>query len=856
MRVVIDCQGLQSASANRGIGRYSRSLVDALLAEGEDCEFWLVLNSQFEVTLDALIRHYQQYVPRERIRVLETLNQIAWQSRANHPRALAMEDIRNAFVASLKPDVVLLTSLFEGFVDDAVTTVGDEFLARRTAVIHYDLIPALVPGYLDESNRRAFYEHKLNQLSRAGRLLAISHHSRHELCQFAGLDPSQVVAISAAASAHFTPDTRTPQAVKSQLQGLGIVKPFVLCVPGGFDPRKNMPLLISSFGELGETLKAQHQLVIVGRMEPFIEAELKAACAQAGLAEQSVVFTGFVEDSLLRALYSATKVFVFPSCHEGFGLPVLEALRCGAPVIAANATSVAEIVGEPEAMFEPNNAVALHDKLLQALEDTGFRARLRVNASEQAQRFSWQQCARDSLAALSDLAQENGVKQCPSAVVADLPTTLALRLAGDNTAVSNAELAKLLACNFPSGRPRRLLLDVSVLHNHDAKSGIQRVVRSLMTALMAEPPPGFDVLPVYFDAPHYRVASRFLNLSNNRIKNTLGSAAGDVMVDTAIGDTYLALDLNWRQIDATLPLLRRWRQRGVHLAFVVYDLLPVRHPYWWPQGMGEHFEAWLRNVLYLADTVCCISQAVAADVTAWIHEHHPTTQFELPCISSFHLGADIDNSQPSSGLPGNFERVIETLQSAPTFLMVGTLEPRKGYQQTLAAFEALWNQGVSANLVLVGKRGWLMDDWLDTLASHPQMGVRLFWFESASDECLERLYDAATCLIAASEAEGFGLPLIEAARHGVPLLVRDIPVFREVAGGAASYFDGLAPQQLAHAVKLWLKDWRQDNLPSVADLAWLTWCQSAQALQDVLHLAHHVQQQCPAGAELPTRATA
>ena len=137
--------------------------------------------------------------------------------------------------------------------------------------------------------------------------------------------------------------------------------------------------------------------------------------------------------------------------------------------------------------------------------------------------------------------------------------------------------------------------------------------------------------------------------------------------------------------------------------------------------------------------------------------------------------------------------------------MVGTVEPRKGHAQALAAFEKLWGQGLEANLVIVGKQGWKMEVIGRSPASSLRnVGKRLFWLEGISDEYLEKIYDACTCLIAASEGEGFGLPLIEAAQHKLPIIARDIPVFREVAGEHAYYFSGLDPQSLAESVKNWL----------------------------------------------------
>jgi len=162
--------------------------------------------------------------------------------------------------------------------------------------------------------------------------------------------------------------------------------------------------------------------------------------------------------------------------------------------------------------------------------------------------------------------------------------------------------------------------------------------------------------------------------------------------------------------------------------------------------------------------------------------------------------------------------------------MVGTIEPRKGHEQTLSTFEILCAEGLEVNLVIVGKRGWLVEN----LVSHSMLGKRLFWLEGISDEYLEKVYATSTCLIAASEGEGFGLPLIEAAQKSLPIIARDLPVFREVAGEHAFYFNGIQPENLAHAIKTWLELSAHGKAPSSEGIPWLTWKESTKSLLDII----------------------
>jgi glycosyltransferase involved in cell wall biosynthesis len=125
----------------------------------------------------------------------------------------------------------------------------------------------------------------------------------------------------------------------------------------------------------------------------------------------------------------------------------------------------------------------------------------------------------------------------------------------------------------------------------------------------------------------------------------------------------------------------------------------------------------------------------------------------------------------------------------------------------------------------------------ERMKNHPELGKRLFWLAGISDEMLLKLYTGAAALLAPSEGEGFGLPLIEAAQHGIPIIARSLPVFREVAGTHAHYFDGREPADLAAAVDAWLVLHRAGQAPASTGMPWLTWDQSA--LQAVGNLIRH-----------------
>ncbi|MEW6372018.1 MAG: glycosyltransferase [Pseudomonadota bacterium] len=391
--------------------------------------------------------------------------------------------------------------------------------------------------------------------------------------------------------------------------------------------------------------------------------------------------------------------------------------------------------------------------------------------------------------------------------------------------------AQAIAADLPPTRPRQLLVDVSAMAQVDLKTGISRVVRSILLSLLETPPPGYRVEPVYADGSErrYRYARDFTF--------TLAGIANPGLDDAPIahqpGDVFLGLDLTPNSTAQNEALLADMRERGVALFFVVYDMLPLLQEDAFAYGSSAYIRRYIETIARQADGLVCISRAVADEVADWLAAH-PAPRATPLRLDYFHLGADLAASVPSTGLAPNAQQVLSSAAQRPTLLMVGTVEPRKGHEQALAACELLWSQNVALNLVIVGKPGWLVEKLIRKLEKHPRLDEQLFWLPSASDEMLTRLYESSSALLAASKGEGFGLPLIEAARHGLPIIARNLPVFREVAGEHAFFFEGDDAQALAQAIQSWLALAAAGKAPPSAGMPWLSWAQSAEQLLAVI----------------------
>lgn len=1234
MRIVIDMQGAQAiGTRNRGIGRYALALSKEMIRLRGEHEVILVLNGMFPDTIEPIRAAFAELLAQENICVWEAVGPVNLVDKSNDARRRAAEISREAFFTSLQPDIVLNTSIFE-VVDDSVTSIGGFTSQLSTAVVLYDLIPMIFRNiYLKDPVIELCYLNKLDHLRRADLLLSISSSSGRDAVNYLGFLPSKVVNISTACESHFRP-LAVDETMHVHLQkNYGLVRPFVMYT-GGIDHRKNVEGLIRAYASLPKRIRNEHQLAVVCSIQPPDRKRLLQLAKKEGLWRDELVITGFVSEKDLLALYNSCKLFVFPSWYEGFGLPALEAMTCGRAVIGSNTSSVPEVIGREDALFDPLDDKAIARKIEEVLTNDDYRAVLECHGLTQAKKFSWEQTARRAWQALEafvtqrsrvvsasvlpmmaqrprlayvsplppepsgiadysaellpELAQyydievivaQNDVsapwvcancpihdinwfrsnarrfdrviyhfgncvfhshmfdllKEIPGVVVlhdfflsdivaqmdingvkphawaqalvyahgwsalqaryqrkdsdvvvrtypcnlevlqqahgvivhsdysrqlarewygsgttdyweviphlrvpviktdrnaarrklgvkegefivcsfgilgphklnhrlldawlasplaedphchlvfvgqnhdgcygvelvrnirasratsrikitgrvdaatyqtwlaaadvgvqlrtltrgetsgavldcmnhglativnahgsmADFPANavwllsdefldedliealtvlwkdtnrriilgqyahqivqtqhhprrcaqrytkaiehwyrrVAAGLPGMFDALAkiepalsvedNLRFATSLANNFPLWPHRRqLLLDISELVQRDAKSGVQRVVRSLLRELLLNPPAGWIVEPVYATVEtHYRYARRFTS-------QFLGVYEGwveDELVDAYPNDIFLGLDLQALVVSAQKDYLLAWRRRGIKIFFVVYDVLPVLFPQFFTEGIQAIYQNWLECINHF-DGLACISRTVADEVAVWLRNNNLKRLRPLR-ISWFHLGANIDNSILTLGLPDDANHMLEEFARRPTFLTVGTVEPRKGHAKILGAFELLWKQDIDVNFVIVGKQGWMVEQLVEQIHNHAELGKRLFWLDSVSDEYLEKVYDASTCLIAASDGEGFGLPLIEAAQHKVPIIARDIPIFREVAGEHAFYFKGNESGSLAEMIKKWLALYSTGQHPKSDDMPWLTWEESAKMLIDKL----------------------
>ncbi|MEM7274714.1 MAG: FkbM family methyltransferase [Actinomycetota bacterium] len=250
---------------------------------------------------------------------------------------------------------------------------------RRLVVLH-DLIPAIFPElYLEGPMNPQYYGARFASLNLFDRFLVNSQATADDALEMLDIEPAQIDVIGAGADPRFRPPEDGPRVAASTLAESGIVPgltPGYVLFPTGIDPRKNIERTIRAYGRLPRNLRDRHQLVLCCRVSDEDRAVVEGIAREAGL-DGELLITGYVSDDTLCRLYQGAHLVVFPSYYEGFGLPALEAMRCGAPVICADATSLVEVQPLPEARFDPLSIRAITAALTGALTDEGFRDQLR-----------------------------------------------------------------------------------------------------------------------------------------------------------------------------------------------------------------------------------------------------------------------------------------------------------------------------------------------------------------------------------------------------------------------------------------------------------------------------------------------
>jgi len=361
MKIGLDARAIQGRFT--GDSTYWRGLIEGLSRLGSDDESFIYLDA-------ALPKPELPASGNLRPRPLRAICWRAW-SAWSFPLALCRDGIEVAHVQYTIPPVMpcpVITS-----IHDVSFKRHPEFFPRKDRLI------------LDMGVRRA--------RKQAFRILALSEYTKKELLDLYRMPDEKVAVVYPGVDERFKPlDRAAARELVDREYGIGF--PFVLTV-GVIQPRKNLDRLLEGFAILKGILRSDHKLVVVGKYG-WKQANLEQRIHELELAA-NVIFTGYVPHEDLPAFYSAADVFVYPSVYEGFGLPPLEAMACGAPVIAGDRSSLPEAVGEAGIMVDPYDPDAFARAMAGVLSSESLRAEMSALGLDQAKKFSWDRTAREAM---------------------------------------------------------------------------------------------------------------------------------------------------------------------------------------------------------------------------------------------------------------------------------------------------------------------------------------------------------------------------------------------------------------------------------------------------------------------------
>ena len=739
MKIAIDLQSCQSKSRHHGIGRYSMAIVREIIKQaGDRHEIWILLNAQlYPQTIAEIEQRLQDLLPAARIIAF----QVPTPNDANssyQTRQCAAEIIREYFIEALQPDVLYLTSLFEGLNDHATTSIGAFSDNVPVALIQYDLIPYLQQDvYLANEDIRYSYLKKIDSLKRADKVLAISAYVKQEVEQALDIAADKVVNVSTAVTAHFSPDAQMADA-EAIIAGFGLDKGYILYAPSGFDVRKNVPGLLRAYALLSTSVQQTCPLVLVGRVHETTKDALLTLASDLRISGQ-LVFSGYVSDAELLAFYQCAGLFVFPSFHEGFGLPALEAMTLGIPTIGANRTSLVEVIGLEAALFDPDDTQAMATLIEKSLTNQGFRQQLVDHASQQSQLFSWQKSAATALKALEQCAQMRSPR--PEAASTLEQDGLAYKkLISALQALDLSEQDKLQVAN-------------SLAHN-------EQVIRQALRLNRAVPSQPIWQIAGPFDS------SYSLALLNRETAKALAAESCDVSLYSTEGPGDYEADAGYLSQHAEIAALHEQRLQQGPVDILSRNLYPPRvRDMNAPTNVIHHF-AWEESALPIAwvDDFNFYLQGMSC-LSTHVEKIMRDNGLAIPLITSGcgvdHWGAiTADNAYRISAKPFRF-------------LHVSSCFPRKGVDVLLQAYGDAFSENDPVTLVIktfANPHNTVAEQLANCRRDNPDYPDVLLIEQDLSEAELKALYQQCHIMVCPSRAEGFGLPMAEAMLSGLPVI--------------------------------------------------------------------------------------
>jgi len=365
----------------------------------------------------------------------------------------------------------------------------------------------------------------------------------------------------------------------------------------------------------------------------------------------------------------------------------------------------------------------------------------------------------------------------------------------------------------------RILIDSTYTSRVNDNGGIQRVVRNIGTEIINS---GKEYTFVQLIAGKLITNYEYMYKLKNEKYNGLEKK---VIINQ--GDVLFLLDPTWDRYSEFLLIINQIHEKNGKVIAIIHDLFPIQYPQLFESASGRDvFKLWHEMIIQNCDQIVCDSRTTIIAVLKYLSNNNRSIVTEL---FYFHLGATISNENKKKEVREYIKNIFDF--NGKIFLMVGTVEPRKGHDIVVKAIEKILAQRKNVKLLIIGHDGWKNDTFLLHLKRSKYYNDKVIWINDATDDEVIYSYIYSDCLIAASQDEGFGLPLIEAAHFGLPIICSDIPIFHEVAGGNVTYFPVMDTEALVQTLISWLKE---EKHPDSNKIKIYTWAESAQEILNIM----------------------
>lgn len=596
---------------------------------------------------------------------------------------------------------------------------------------------------------------------------------------------------------------------------------FIISTFGHISPTKCNQLLLDAFMQSSFPLDTPVYLVFVGSLDESDEGNRVFYETFKKITADKVKITGYITEEDYQNYLHITDLAIQLRIHNRGGTPkgVLDCLSHQVPVIVNNDASYTDYPDDTVIKLSPNpsleEVVAIFERLIHPPLLSDYAKKGFDYAKTQ---HDPNYCAAMYASSIHEFMERQKTHTIDYWAKAFAPFML-------STAIEKTQswLSQLPA--MMTKKPR-LIIDVSHIAKKDHGTGIQRVVREIVTHLYCIESPKIEPLAIQLENGGLYMANDWLNSQGLLLPNETNSTKLQIQLEP--GDQLLMLDSSWERYSEFYTVFEQARKALVPITTVIYDILPIRLPQGsFAKGGKEWFTEWLQKALTQSNKLVCISKATANDVISYIKDNN--LSHSIHAIDYWHLGSNFVQKEART-----ISERIKSIIKHPYFLMVGTIEPRKSHALALEVMEQLWEQGLDIHFCIAGGKGWLVEDFIEKIEFHPMLHKKLYFIESPNDSEISTLYSHAKSLLFLSKGEGFGLPLVEAANHGIPILCSDLPVFKEIAGEYATYLNIENKQILLEQIKNWWKNHNAGKLPDTNNMPRLSWKQSAETLLNLL----------------------